>query len=164
MIPDACQHPCVRFASLSDLAPQAGQEIAVSAWIPVDQATVDAFAAATGDRNWIHVDAERAARESPFGGTIAHGFLILSLMAAPLQACIRVESVSLEVNGGLNKVRFLAPVLAGTRIRCRLLLSALTPIPGGAQLTWTITVEREAEDKPACVAEVLIRLYEDPPQ
>lgn len=163
MIPAADEGRSVRLATLADLSQRVGEELAISPWIAVDQAAIDAFAATTGDRNWIHVDAARAERESPFGGTIAHGFLILSLIAAPLQACVQVESVQMGVNAGLNKVRFLAPVRSGTRVRCRFTLAAFTSISGGAQLTFTAMVEREGEDKPACVAEVLIRLYEAPP-
>ena len=126
----------------------------------VDQATINLFADATGDRNWIHVDIPRAANDAPFGGTIAHGFLILSLIAQPLQSCIQVASVHMGVNYGLNKVRFITPVRAGQRVRCRMMLMALDGIANGAQATWQVTVEQEGQDKPACVAEVLIRLYE----
>ncbi len=149
-----------RFATLQDLAARAGEELAVIPWIAVEQPAIDGFAAASGDRNWIHVDPERAARESPFGGTIAHGFLVLSLIAAPLQDGVQVDSVRMGVNYGLNKVRFIAPVKAGQRIRCRFALTEFSPIAGGAQVLWSVTVEREQEDKPACTAELLIRLYQ----
>jgi acyl dehydratase len=151
--------PAVRIASLDELRPRIGQEIAVSDWIAVTQERIDRFADATGDHQWIHVDRERAAR-SPFGGTIAHGFLTLSLIPHLAAETLAFPPARMTVNYGLNRVRFTAPVPAGTRVRARFLLAALEDIAEGAQLTWKVTVEREGSDKPACVAETVSRRYE----
>jgi acyl dehydratase len=146
-------------ATPEQAAAHAGQEVACSDWLLIDQARVDAFADATGDRQWIHVDTARAARESPFGGTIAHGFLTLSLIAGFFQECVAVDGVRHAVNYGLDRVRFVAPVRVGTRIRARFFLATVTPVPGGWQLAWRVTIEVEGEARPACVAEMLLRWY-----
>ena len=136
-----------------------GREVGAGDWVEVSQARIDLFAEATGDRQWIHTDAERAARESPFGRTVAHGFLTLSLLSELWGKAIRVGGVRLGVNYGLNRVRFVAPVPAGARVRGRFVLSALEEVEGGVQAAWGVTVEREGRDKPCCVAEWLVRYY-----
>lgn len=148
-----------RFAGIADARDRMGQEIGVSDWMPIDQDRVNAFAEVTGDRQWIHVDVERAKRESPFGGPIAHGYLTLSLLAKFAQECIAVEGVKLAVNYGLNRVRFAAPVKVGSRVRARFVLAAVEDIAGGAQIVWQATIEIEGGEKPACVAEMVTRWY-----
>lgn len=137
-----------------------GQEIGTSDWIVVSQEQINAFADATGDHQWIHVDAARAAIETPFKSTIAHGFLTLSLLSALLRRTVAVSGSRMSINYGLNKVRFVSPVPAGARIRAQVTLSAITAVEGGWQAAWTITVEREHGDKPCLVAEWLVRYYE----
>ena len=138
----------------------AGREL-LSGWRELDQARIDLFAQATDDPQWIHVDAARAAA-GPFGTTIAHGFLTLSLVV-PLfdEALPPLEGYALTVNYGLNRVRFTAPVPVGSRIRGRFRVEAVDEIPGGEQLTVAATVELEGSEKPACVAEALFRFYRD---
>ncbi len=135
-----------------------GQEL-VSPWLEVTQARIDIFAGATDDPQWIHVDPERAAN-GPFGGTIAHGFLSLSLLV-PLfaQARPELDEVGMGVNYGLNRVRFTAPVRSGSRVRGRFTVESVEDVPGGSQATVGVVVEREAEEKPALVAEWLMRFY-----
>src|SRR5262249_1781925 len=118
------------------------------------------FAAATEDRQWIHLDPERAALESPFKVTIAHGFLTLSLLSELGKRAMSVNGVRMGINYGLNRVRFVAPVPSGSRIRGRFTLSAIEAIKGGPQATWKVDVEREGGEKPCCVAEWLVRYYE----
>lgn len=149
----------VRFAQIADLAPMAGREIAVSDWILVSQAMIDEFAEATDDRQWIHVDVARAKKEAPGGKTIAHGFLVVSLFAPFFENTISVGGTSASINYGFNKLRFTAPVTSETRIRARFTLAAYEEVKGGAQLTWAVTIEREGEEKPAVVAEWLMRRY-----
>lgn len=148
-----------RFASIADAKARQGQEIGVSDWMPIEQERVNAFAEVTGDRQWIHVDVERAKRESPFGGPIVHGYLTLSLLARFAQECIEVEGIKLAVNYGLNRVRFASPVKVGSRVRARFVLAAVEDIPGGGQLVWQAVIEIEGGDKPACVAEMVTRWY-----
>ena len=135
-----------------------GQEL-VSGWREIAQERIDRFADATDDPQWIHVDPERAA-QGPFGTTIAHGFLTLSLVV-PLfeEALPPLEGYALTVNYGLNRVRFTAPVPVGSRIRGRFRIEAVDEVPGAAQLTVATTIELEGSDKPACVAEALFRFY-----
>jgi acyl dehydratase len=137
---------------LADLPARTGRELAVSPWLEVSRERIDRFADATGDRQWIHVDPERA-RSGPFGGTIAHGFLLLSLLPALMWEALSVEGARLVVNYGCNKVRFTAPVPAGSRVRARITLAATEPREGALQATWTVVVEREGAPKPALVAE-----------
>lgn len=151
--------PRAEFENLADLRRHIGREIAVSDWLAVTQERIDRFAEATGDRQWIHVDPVRAAAESPFGGTIAHGFLTLSLLAHLITETVVMRDVKMGVNYGLNRVRFTAPVRAGQRIRARISLLSSEDIPGGAQLTWNVVVELEGSDKPACIAEMISRRY-----
>ena len=151
------------FNSIEDLLPWIGQEVAMSDWITIDQERIDRFAQATGDCQWIHVDAQRAAG-GPFGATIAHGFLTLSLVPYLMQQALQIHNTQLGVNYGLNKVRFPTPVPVGSRLRAHFKLEqleALSPMMGvpGAQLVWTVTIEREGSEKPACVAQTVSRRY-----
>jgi acyl dehydratase len=133
-----------------------GREL-LSDWLEVSQARIDEFARATDDPQWIHTDPIRAA-EGPFGTTIAHGFLTLSLVVPFFeQALPRLEGYRLTLNYGLNRVRFTAPVPSGTRIRGRFVVQAVDEVAGGEQVTVGVTIEREGEEKPACVAETLFR-------
>ena len=146
------------FAHLHDLQALVGREIGVSDWISVDQQRIDQFAAATGDHQWIHVDPVRAA-DGPFGRTIAHGFLTLSLVPEMFATAFDIADVHMGVNYGLNRVRFTAPVPSGSRVRGHFVLKAYEPIEGGAQLTVEVRVELEGSAKPACVAETLSRRF-----
>jgi len=147
------------------LSPKLGTEIHVGPWLVMEQARIDAFAAATGDVQWIHTDPERARRDSPYGTTIAHGFLTLSLLPflteanAPGQFERNYPGMRLRVNYGLNRVRFPAAVKSGSRIRGRTALKEVEPLGEAVQITCEIIVEVEGEAKPACVAEQLFRLY-----
>ncbi len=146
------------FERLADLQPLVGQEIAVSDWITVSQERIQLFADATGDHQWIHLDVERA-KQGPFGTTIAHGFLTLSLLPEMSASAFEVRDTRMGVNYGLNKVRFPAPVPSGSRLRGRFKLLAYEPLEGGAQLTVEVSMEREGSAKPVCVAESLARRY-----
>ena len=147
------------FERLEHLLALVGSEVAVSDWVQVSQARIQQFADATGDHQWIHLDEERA-RSGPFGGTIAHGFLTLSLVPQFFDSSMAIGDLRMGVNYGLNKVRFTAPVPAGSRVRGRLTLQKVEAIAdNGFQATWAVTVEREGADKPACVAELLVRYY-----
>lgn len=148
----------IRIEHLVSLKERVGQELAVGDWVTVDQATIDKFADATGDHQWIHIDRERAAK-GPFGTTIAHGFLTLSLLPRLAESALKVDDVRMGVNYGLNRVRFPAPVPSGSRIRARMKLLSYEPIDGGAQLVMEVTMEREGGDKPVCVAETVSRRY-----
>ncbi|MFY7907871.1 MAG: MaoC family dehydratase [Burkholderiaceae bacterium] len=147
------------FQHLSDLQPLVGQHVATSEWITVEQGAVDLFAQATGDHQWIHVDPVKAAA-GPFGTTVAHGFMTLSLLPRFFESSFAIEHSTLGVNYGLNKVRFPAPVPVGSRLRAHMLLMAFDWIDNdGCQMTWGVTVEREGHGKPVCVAECLVRRY-----
>jgi acyl dehydratase len=146
-------------ATLGHLKELVGQEVAVSDWVEITQERVDQFAHATGDLQWIHIDVERSRNESPYGGTIAHGFLTLSLLPMLMASAISMPDVKMGVNYGLNKVRFPAPVPVGSRLRARMTLTAVEDITGGAQVTWLVTIEREGGDKPVCVAESVSRRF-----
>ena len=146
------------FEHLEDLRSLVGETIGASDWIVVDQPRIDLFAQATGDHQWIHVDPARAAA-GPYGTTIAHGFLTLSLLPEMFASAFAVADTRMGVNYGLNRVRFPAPVPAGSRLRGHFRLLAYEPIEGGAQLTVEVRVEREGADKPVCVAESLTRRY-----
>ncbi len=147
-----------RFARLSDLAALVGQEFAHSGEVMVDQARIDAFAEATEDRQWIHIDPARAA-SGPFGATIAHGFLTLSLLPQLMYSAFAIDDVRMGVNYGVNRVRFPAPVPAGCRVSARFKLLAFEAIDGGAQLTIEATMQRVGHDKPVCVVEQVVRQY-----
>jgi acyl dehydratase len=143
----------------ADFQDRIGTEIGVSDWMEITQDRVDAFATATNDHQWIHVDRDRAAA-SPFGGTIAHGFLTLSLtVALSAQVPLDVGSPMMGINYGLEKVRFPAPVPVGSRIRARVGLVSVTDVQGGIQLNRQVTIEVEGTEKPAMVAETISRLY-----
>jgi acyl dehydratase len=146
------------FRSVDDLRAAAGTEIGHGEWQEVTQERIDQFAAATGDHQWIHVDPERAAA-GPFGTTVAHGYLTLSMLPSLVDGIAAVDGVRMGVNYGLNKVRFPAPVPVGSRIRGRVELLAVDDVAGGIQVTSRVTVERADGDKPVCVAETLSRLY-----
>ncbi|MFJ9366365.1 MaoC family dehydratase [Nocardia sp. NPDC101769] len=146
----------IDFSDFDRLRAAAGTEIGVSDWITVDQRRIDTFADATDDHQWIHVDVARAAA-GPYGRTIAHGFLTLSLVVPMTAQVMTVSAANMAINYGLNKVRFINPVLVDSRIRGRFTLDAVTDIPGGVQTVRTVTVEIEGRDKPACVAESIAR-------
>ena len=146
------------FEKISDLQPLVGQELGVSEWMTVTQERINKFADATGDHQWIHLDAERA-KEGPFGTTIAHGFLTLSLLPEMTASAFRVTETKMGVNYGLNKVRFPSPVPVNSRLRGRFKLVEYIPLEGGAQMTVECTMEREGSTKPVCVAESLARRY-----
>jgi acyl dehydratase len=148
-----------RFLTVEELEAEVGKEVAVSEWMVLSQERVNQFAEATDDPQWIHVDPERAKRESPFGGTIAHGFLTLSLLPKFFEQCIDQPQGKMSINYGLNKVRFPTPMLVGGRMRGRFTLMALEKINGGIQTTWQVTMECEGSDKPVCVAESVLRKY-----
>ena len=147
--------------TLEALKEYVGQEIAVTEWFPVTQERIRAFAEATDDRQWIHVDEEQARRESPFGTTVAHGFLTLSLLSHFVRESVQIRSgVRLAVNYGLNKVRFPAPVRAGTRVRARITVAAAQDVANAVEVTYQIAVEVEKQEKPCCVADWIVRYYE----
>jgi len=144
---------------LDELRHHVGQELGATSWHEVTQTQVNEFADATFDYQWIHTDQERAAA-SPYGGTIAHGFLTLSLAAWALEQVLEVADASVTVNYGLNKVRFPAPLRTGSSVRAHVVCAAVDDVPGGVQVMFTVTFERADGGKPACVAEVLIRYGE----
>ena len=144
------------FESPAELLDAVGTDLGTSDWLTIDQARIDTFADATGDHQWIHVDPERAA-SGPFGATIAHGYLTLSLVNAFMPEIIEVRGTSMGVNYGTEKVRFPAPVPVGSRIRGSGVLTDVAEVPGGAQATVTVTVEIEGGDRPACVVDTVSR-------
>jgi acyl dehydratase len=148
----------ITYASIAELARQT--ELGATGWQLIDQARIDTFAAVTGDRQWIHVDAARARAESPFGGTVAHGALTLSLCVAFLTELVHVEGVRLVVNAGLDRVRFQAPVPVGSRIRGVGTLREMRSIPGGARAVIRIRAEIEGTTRPACTADQILAFYE----
>jgi acyl dehydratase len=142
------------------LAALLGREM-VSSWRDVTQAQITQFADITGDRQWIHVDPERAMRESPYAGTIAHGFYTLSLASRLLRDAVgAIDGTRMAINYGLNKVRFPSALPAGSRVRGRCTLQRLDEVAGGVQATWAVVIEREGADKPCCAAEWLVRYYD----
>jgi len=147
-----------RYTYLADVQGLVGQEIGCSDWIAVDQARIDLFAQATGDHQWIHTDPVRAAA-GPFGATVAHGFLTLSLVPVMLEGGFAIDDVRMGLNYGLNRVRFVAPVRVNSRLRGRFKLLAFEPLEGGAQLVVEATLELEGSSKPACVAETVARMF-----
>lgn len=147
------------FETLSDVAAHVGQDVAISEWLTISQEQINLFAQATLDHQWIHTDPERA-KQGPFGTTIAHGFLTLSLLPAMFATAFEIKQTRMGINYGLNKVRFTAPVPVGSRLRGHMHLLACEAIePQGLQMTWRVTVECEGRDKPVCVAESLVRHY-----
>ncbi|MEV6812649.1 MaoC family dehydratase [Micromonospora sp. NPDC051296] len=151
------------FAGIDDLAAAVGETIGPGPWYPVDQRRVDLFADATDDHQWIHVDPARAAA-GPYGGTIGHGYLTLSLLPALVGRLYRVDGVRMGVNYGLNRVRFPAPVRVGSAVRAVATIGEVSRIEGGAQVFTTVTVDSDAGGKPVCVAETVSRLYGGPPR
>ncbi|HEU4567610.1 MAG TPA: MaoC family dehydratase [Marmoricola sp.] len=145
------------FRTFEEIESAAGQELGASDWVEVTQEQVDRFADATGDHQWIHVDVERA-KHGPFGGTIAHGYLTLSMVPMLGAQVMSLETPGAKLNYGVNKVRFPHPVRVGSRIRARVTLGEVTDVPAGKQLTARYTVEIEGQDKPACVAETVVLL------
>jgi acyl dehydratase len=144
---------------LAELQGHVGQEIGLSDWLAVEQPRIDGFADATGDRQWIHIDPARAA-EGPFGTTIAHGYLTLSLLPVLLDSALSIDDARMGVNYGLNKVRFTAPVPAGSRLRARFVLAEYRRLPGGgAQLTTDVTYELESGGKSPCVVQSIARFF-----
>jgi acyl dehydratase len=147
------------FKNLAELRPLLGQEIAVSEWVKVDQNRINLFAEATGDHQWIHLDAERSAK-GPFGTTIAHGFLTLSMIPIFMAQAIKMQDVKMGVNYGLNKVRFTSPVPVDSELRARFKLLSIEDIANnGAQMSWEVTIERKGSEKPVCIAESISRRY-----
>jgi acyl dehydratase len=147
------------FQTLKELQALTGQEVVVSDWITITQEQVNQFAQATGDHQWIHVDVDKA-KAGPFGAPIAHGFLTLSLLPRFFESSLHVVESRMGVNYGLNKVRFMAPVPVGSRLRARMKLLQWDPIDNnGMQMTWEVTIEREGAPKPVCVAESIARRY-----
>jgi acyl dehydratase len=144
---------------VNTLRDRVGHELAVGDWVEISQDRVNQFADATGDHQWIHVDPARAAAESPFKATIAHGFLTLSLVSSLLRDAIALTGLRMAINYGLNRVRFVSPVPTGSRLRGRFTLAAVEDAREALQATWQITVEREHGDKPCLVAEWLVRYY-----
>jgi len=153
-----------RVITQDELRAAVGTEVAVSGWYPITQTAIDEFADAIHDPQWIHVDTARAARDSPFrdqhgvGRTVAHGFLTLSLLSHLLESSLGFAGRRAGVNAGFNRIRWVAPVLSGTRVRARFALAACTDIAGGLQMKWDVTVEREGHDKPALTAQWLTRI------
>jgi acyl dehydratase len=145
------------FSTTEEIEAAIGEDIGPTDWIEIDQARVDTFADATEDHQWIHVDVEQAAA-GPFGGTIAHGYMTLSLIPWLTSQLFAVETPGARLNYGLNKVRFPNPVRVGKRIRGRAAIQSLTDVPAGKQLTVAYTIEIEDEAKPACVAETVVLL------
>ncbi len=145
--------------TLGELPSLVGKELGTSDWYEIDQDKVNLFADATGDHQWIHVDVERAKKESPFGGPIAHGYLTLSSLVPMLAQVLTVSDVVMGVNYGLNKVRFPSPVPVGSKVRAAATLKSVEEVAGGLQCTLSVAVEREGGDKPVCIAEPVFRYY-----
>jgi acyl dehydratase len=144
----------------ADMKAYVGKEVGTSEWVLINQATINAFADATGDHQWIHVDIERAKKEMPNGKTIAHGYLTLSLLPRLSAGVYRIRHTSRGINYGSNKVRFTAPVPAGSRVRLRQVLKAIEDIKGGVRLTFESIVELENSDNPALIAEALVLAFD----
>lgn len=146
--------------TIKDLTARVGLELGASDYHPVTQASIDVFAEATGDRQWIHTDPERASA-GPFGGTIAHGYYTLALAPVLLTEIVPLDHFAMMVNYGLDRVRFPAPLPVGEPVRMRVALDAVDHVPGGAQLSMTLTFERVVGGKPVCVAQTLYRIYDE---
>jgi acyl dehydratase len=153
--------PATAFRNAAALRALVGAAPLVSDWVTIDQPSVDRFAQATGDHQWIHVDPERARRESPFGGAIAHGFMTLSLIPALLAKTVRLEQ-RMGVNYGLNRVRFTSPVLVGSQLRAQFAVASVADVDvenAGVQVVWNVTLERQGSERPVCVAEFITCHY-----
>ena len=151
----------IEIPDFSILQQRLGQEVAVSDWFEMPQERISQFAETTEDRQWIHIDAARAETESPYRTTIAHGFLTLSMVSALLRNAIKFPKQRMGINYGLNRVRFMAAVPSGSRIRGRFVPTEIKEIESGHQVVWTITIEREGSEKPSCVAEWVLRYLLD---
>ena len=151
--------PLVKVETLDALRNLSGQELAVTPWFEVAQDRIDRFADATEDHQWIHVDRERAQRESPYRATIAHGFLTLSLLSQFMREALEVGGLRMAVNYGLNRVRFPSPVRSGSRVRARIVLKSVRELSEAVEATYSATIESERSEKPCCVAEWLVRYY-----
>lgn len=149
----------IEITDIRALRERIGEEVAVGDWFEVSQARINQFAEATGDGQWIHVDPARAATESPFKTTIAHGFLTLSLLSALIRDAMTFHGLRMAINYGMNRMRFVAPVPAGSRIRARFTPVSVEDAAGSVQVTWQVTIDREHSDKPCCVAEWIVRYY-----
>ena len=149
----------ITIESTDALKQLAGREVAVTDWLEVTQERINQFADATGDHQWIHIDRERAQRESPYKTTIAHGFLTLSLTSWFIRQAIEFRGLRMAVNYGLNKVRFPSAVRSGAKVRARIALQAVKEHPDSVEATWLVTIECEGSEKPACVAEWIARYY-----
>ena len=147
------------FSTFDQLSEAVGEDLGSTEWMELTQERVDAFADATGDHQWIHVDPERATRESPFGGPVAHGYLTLSLGPVLYPKVVSISGFSMGVNYGANKVRFVSPVPVGANLRLGVKLLAVDDVAGGVQATMEFTFEVEGNVKPACVAEIIFRSY-----
>ena len=149
----------MRLTSAADVKAAQGRDEYVSEWLEIDQSRVNRFADATDDHQWIHVDVERANKESPFGGPIAHGFLTLALVPMWLAQCVPLQQ-KMGLNYGMNKVRFMSPVRVGTKLRASFVAETVTDVDeGGVQVIWRVTVQKEGGEKPVCVAEFITRHY-----
>ncbi|MEN3290913.1 MAG: hypothetical protein V7642_166 [Burkholderiales bacterium] len=146
-------------ATITELKSLIGQEVSVTDWVEITQERVQLFADATGDHQWIHLDVERSRKESPYGATVAHGFLTLSLLPMLMQGAVSMPAFRMGLNYGLNKVRFPAPVPVGSKVRGRMTLMSVEDIPGGVQMIWQVTIECAGSGKPVCVAESITRRY-----
>jgi acyl dehydratase len=145
---------------IEELKSLIGQEVGASDWFEVTQSRINDFADATEDHQWIHIDVDRAKTDSPFHSTIAHGFLTLSLLPHLVSGAVKVQGdFKMGINYGLNRLRFVSPVLSGSRVRARLTLQSVEDFQGGNQITWSVTCETEGGQKPALVAEWLVRYY-----
>jgi acyl dehydratase len=149
----------VEVADTHALRALVGSDALASVWVEIDQASVDRFAAATGDHQWIHVDVERAKRESPFGGPIAHGFMTLSLIPALLEQTVTLKQ-RMGVNYGLNRVRFTSPLAVGSKVRANFVVAEVNDVDdNGVQVVWNVTLEKEGSERPVCVAEFITLHY-----
>jgi acyl dehydratase len=151
--------PPKKFETIDALRAQIGQEVALGDWVTITQEQINLFAEATGDYQWIHVDKARAAVESPYGTTIAHGCLTLALIPRLMADTLELPPAKMLVNYGMNRVRFAAPVRCGVRVRPRIFLLGIEDVAGGLQFNWKVQIEVEDSEKPACVAEILSREY-----
>jgi acyl dehydratase len=145
------------FSTPEEIEAAVGEEIGTSEWVEIDQVRVNQFADATGDHQWIHVDVERA-KDGPFGGTIAHGYLTLSLIPTLGSTVFALDTPGPKLNYGVNKVRFPNPVLVGSRVRAKIAVNGVADVKAGKQLTLGYTIEIEGQEKPACIAETVVLL------
>jgi len=152
--------PTLQLQSPRDLRDKIGQEVVVSDWLEISQERIDQFAEVTDDRQWIHIDVERARRDSPYHSTVAHGFLTVSMLSRLLNDSLKFSTVRMGLNYGFNRLRFTGPVPAGSRLRGRFTLNRLEEIEGGVQTTWGVIVECEGTEKPCMVVEWVTRRYD----